>query len=76
METDTYLQPSDLVGCRYRQVQRRRFPNVSATENSQLRRERLLDARRAVFDLLPTKPQIGDPSTSCASTFAPITQLV
>lgn len=61
MKTDTYLQPSDLVGCRYRQVQRRRFPDVSVTENSQLRRERLLDARRAVFDLLPTKPQIGDP---------------
>lgn len=55
------LQPADLVGCRYRPVQRRRYPGTPPTTTGMHRGERLAAARAAVAELLPVKPAIGDP---------------
>ncbi len=54
------LRPADLVGCRYRLVQRRRHPQVPRTEPARRRLERLTLARGIVFDALPTRPGLGD----------------
>ena len=50
---DEQLQPTDLVGCRYRLVQRRRLPGIAPTPASQQRAERTEEARQDVFALLP-----------------------
>ena len=50
---DEQLQPTDLVGCRYRLVQRRRLPGIAPTPASQQRAERTEEARQDVFSLLP-----------------------
>lgn len=60
MEIDTYLQPSDLVGCRYRLHQRVAHPTAEPTAATISRRIRLDRARARVASLIPTKPQIGD----------------
>lgn len=54
------LRPADLVGCRYRLVQRRRHPLVPRTEPARRRLGRLALARRTVLDALPTRPGLGD----------------
>lgn len=51
---------TDLLGCRYRSVQRRRFPNVPPTEVSRQRAARALQGRREALSLLPTAPLPGD----------------
>ncbi|AKK07255.1 RecB family nuclease, putative, TM0106 family [Corynebacterium mustelae] len=61
MEIDTYLQPSDLVGCRYRLHQRTAYPTAEPTAATISRRIRLDRTRKRVLSLIPTKPQIGDP---------------
>lgn len=60
METDHLISPLDLVGCRYRQVQKRRHPGIEAPESSHHRRRRLETAREVVFGLFPERPEIGD----------------
>ena len=51
---------ADLVGCRYRFVQRQRHPEVPPTDASVARTERLLAARHIVMDQLPTRRGFGD----------------
>lgn len=58
---ETELQPADLVGCRYRLVQRRRHPDTAPTDASQRRAERFAAARAEIHALLPVAPAIGDP---------------
>lgn len=60
MNTDICLQPSDLVGCRYRLVQASRHPGVSPTHNSQLRYERRVQAKEEARAFFPTAPSLGD----------------
>lgn len=55
------LQPTDLVGCRYRQVQRHRYPDTEPSSVGQQRAGRLRAARAEVFALLPQAPALGDP---------------
>lgn len=50
------MQPSDLVGCRYRRVQARRFPDMPHTHLSQARAVRADAARLAVLSKLPSRP--------------------
>ncbi|WP_018117765.1 TM0106 family RecB-like putative nuclease [Corynebacterium mastitidis] len=50
----------DLLGCGYKQVQRRRFPATPPTDAARHRHRRRLDAVAAVLALLPTGPAIGD----------------
>ena len=57
---DDRLRPADLVGCRYRLVQRRRHPQLARTRASRPRLERLDTGRRIVFDHLPTRPARGE----------------
>lgn len=54
------LQPSDLVGCRYRLHQKQCYPDTPPTQISQDRRFRLEHTRRQVINLFPTHPQRGD----------------
>lgn len=54
------LEPNDLVGCRYRSLLRRRFPDTPPTEASAARRARLELTRQHVLSLFPTHPAIGD----------------
>lgn len=54
------VRPSDLVGCRYRFVQRQRHPDVPATPASQARADRHEAARHVVFAALPTRRSKGD----------------
>lgn len=54
------LQPSDLVGCRYRLPQKQRHPDIPPTDTTYARRRRLAIARRQATVLLPTHPQRGD----------------
>ena len=54
------LQPSDLVGCRYRLSQKQRHPDIPPTDTTYARRRRLALARRQATALLPTHPQRGD----------------
>ncbi|MDY3127033.1 MAG: TM0106 family RecB-like putative nuclease [Corynebacterium sp.] len=49
------VRASDLVGCHYRLVQRRRFPEVGPTEASISRAERTVAARAAAWGNLPVK---------------------
>lgn len=58
---DAELHPSDLVGCRYRLVQRRRQPATGPTPAGLQRAERRKTARAEFLALLPTAPAIGDP---------------
>ena len=60
MKIDTYLQPQDLVGCRFRLRQKQTYPAISATETAKLRKLRLDKAREHVFKLFPTSSQLGD----------------
>lgn len=60
MELDQLLSPSDLVGCRYRQLQKRRHGEVAHSDVAKNRRRRLESAREIVGSLFPTSPQIGD----------------
>lgn len=60
MRIDTYLQPQDLVGCRFRLRQKQTYPLIPATETAKLRKLRLDKAREHVFKLFPTQPQLGD----------------
>lgn len=55
-----YLQPGDLVGCRYRITQAQRHPNVPPTAYSTVRRGRLIQHQQAVMALLPQQPALGD----------------
>lgn len=57
---DLELQPTDLVGCRYRQVQRHRHPDTEPSPVGQQRADRLRAARAEVFALLPQAPALGD----------------
>ncbi|WP_244977398.1 TM0106 family RecB-like putative nuclease [Corynebacterium lizhenjunii] len=52
-QTGQPIQASDLVGCRYRLVQRRAHPDVPATPAAQARAERADAARAAVLAHLP-----------------------
>lgn len=45
---------TDLLGCRYRAVQRKRFPTVAPTETSRQRAERAEEGRREALKLLPS----------------------
>lgn len=54
------VRPSDLVGCRYRLRQRLRYPDIGPTQAGRARQERIVTARDIVFDLLPTRPALGD----------------
>lgn len=51
------LTPSDLVGCRYRQVQRQRFPDIAPLEASVQRRARREVGLTSVLEKLPVPPQ-------------------
>lgn len=55
-----FVEAHDLVGCHYRLVQARRYPETSATEASQERALRSADARAEVAALLPVAPALGD----------------
>ncbi|MDO5512321.1 TM0106 family RecB-like putative nuclease [Corynebacterium sp.] len=55
-----YVSAADLVGCRYRQVQRFVHPEVPRTRAALLRLERVEAGREAVHALLPTRPARGD----------------
>lgn len=55
------IRAQELQGCRYKQVQRRRFPGTPPTEASRHRARRKHTAVEAVTALLPTGPAIGDP---------------
>lgn len=54
------IQPKDLVGCRYRPIQRLKHPQVEATQQSAQRKLRLEHARNEVLALLPHKASLGD----------------
>lgn len=54
------ISPSDLVGCRYRAVQRLAHPDVPPTDAAEARLERLEIARDRVLASLPEKPAKGD----------------
>ncbi|MDP9852474.1 putative RecB family nuclease [Corynebacterium lowii] len=51
----------ELLGCRYKQVQRRRYPETPPTEASRHRARRRHTALAAVRELLPVDRAIGDP---------------
>ncbi|MDK8578849.1 TM0106 family RecB-like putative nuclease [Corynebacterium pseudodiphtheriticum] len=55
-----FVEAHDLVGCHYRLVQARRYPDTPPTLSSQERALRSADARAEVADLLPTAPALGD----------------
>ncbi|MEY8210030.1 TM0106 family RecB-like putative nuclease [Corynebacterium sp. MNWGS58] len=55
-----FVEAHDLVGCRYRLVQARRYPDTPPTLSSQERALRSADARAEVAALLPTAPALGD----------------
>ena len=55
-----YVSAADLVGCRYRQVQRLAHPDVPRTRAALMRLERIDAARVAVHALLPERPARGD----------------
>ncbi|MFC6146667.1 TM0106 family RecB-like putative nuclease [Corynebacterium nasicanis] len=55
-----YVSAADLVGCRYRQVQRLRHPEVPRTRTALMRLARVEAAHAAVWELLPTRPARGD----------------
>nr|WP_232959244.1 ribonuclease H-like domain-containing protein [Corynebacterium marambiense] len=57
---DIELQPSDLVGCRYRAVQRYRFAEQAPTEAAVRRIERAQAGRNRVLALLPDAPEPWD----------------
>lgn len=50
----------DLVGCRYRYVQRQYFPDTPPTEHSVARRQRAEAESQAIAALLPTRRGLGD----------------
>lgn len=54
------VSAADLVGCRYRQVQKLRHPEVPRTRAGRMRQERVEAARAAVHALLPVRPARGD----------------
>ncbi|RNE50036.1 TM0106 family RecB-like putative nuclease [Corynebacterium alimapuense] len=54
------IGPADLVGCRYRLVQRRRYPSAPRSDSSLMRLERIKLAREVVLDCLPQRPALGD----------------
>ncbi|QMV84360.1 TM0106 family RecB-like putative nuclease [Corynebacterium hindlerae] len=54
------ISPSDLVGCRYRSVQRSAHPDVPPTPAGLARLERIEKARAVVFESLPVTPARGD----------------
>ena len=49
------MRASDLVGCHYRLVQRRAFPDVPRTEAAQARADRYDAARESVWEKFPQK---------------------
>ncbi|KAA8719936.1 recombinase RecB, partial [Corynebacterium spheniscorum] len=55
------LNPADLVGCRYRQVQKRRYPELPPTPAQQHRHQRSEAARHEVYSLIPYRRALGDP---------------
>lgn len=55
------LNPADLVGCRYRQVQKRRYPQLPPTPAQEHRHQRSDAARREVYSLIPYRRALGDP---------------
>ena len=61
MELDIELQPSDLVGCRYRAVQRYRFAGQPPTEAALRRIERAEAGKSRALALLPAAPEPWDP---------------
>ncbi|WKD60006.1 TM0106 family RecB-like putative nuclease [Corynebacterium caspium] len=52
--------PADLVGCRWKAVQKRHFPEIANTAVSQERRARTMAAWVETAQLLPQHPAIGD----------------
>lgn len=54
-----FVEAHDLVGCHYRVVQARRYPETPATESSQERALRSADARAEVAALLPVAPRLA-----------------
>ncbi|WP_126316549.1 TM0106 family RecB-like putative nuclease [Corynebacterium kutscheri] len=60
METEMKLSPKDLVGCRYRMVQRQRWGDIAPTSSALARSIRLAEAQDEVFSLLPTRASRGD----------------
>ena len=54
------MRASDLVGCRFRQRQRRAHPDVPELPEALLRQPQIDAGRAAVFDLLPVKRAVGD----------------
>lgn len=69
--SETEVQPTDLVGCRYRQVQHRRHPDTPPTTAGRHRAARLAAARAEVHALLPVAPAIGDPKRFLRVDVAP-----
>ncbi|WP_370513962.1 TM0106 family RecB-like putative nuclease [Corynebacterium sp. zg331] len=64
MEKSSSIVPvgtQELLGCRYKQVQRRRFPHTPPTEAAVHRARRKHTAVAEVARLLPTGPAPGDP---------------
>lgn len=55
-----FVEAHDLVGCHYRLVQARCYPETPATEAAQERALRSADARAEVAALLPVAPALGD----------------
>ena len=54
------MRASDLVGCRFRQRQRRAHPDVPELPEALIRQPQMDAARAAVFELLPVKRAVGD----------------
>jgi predicted RecB family nuclease len=55
MRVEKQVRASDLVGCRYRLVQRRNHPEAPRTDAAQARAERYDAAREAVWEKFPRK---------------------
>src|SRR5699024_11174786 len=56
MRVEKQVRASDLVGCRYRLVQRRIHPDVSRTDAAQARAARYDPARKMVSEKFARKP--------------------
>lgn len=56
------IRTQELLGCRYKQVQRRRFPDTPPTEAALHRARRKQTAVASVAGLLPISPAPGDPA--------------
>lgn len=67
-----HVSAADLVGCRYRQVQRQSHPEIPRTRAAAMRRARSDAARAAVHARLPLGPSLGDRRRFLRTDVAPL----